>query len=99
MQDIPITEDVWGTMDDKYLYVSGGSGADPAELTIYDFEGDELQSFSCEELGIPITYAFSNDSKVVFRRYDQGTTMPACWVDKDKLAQGKAEFHIIASEQ
>lgn len=97
--EIPITENVWGSMDDQYLYVSGGNGVEPAELAIYDFEGNELQSFSCEKLGMPITYAFSNDSKVVFRRYDQGTMLPVCWVDKDKLAQGKAEIHRIASEQ
>lgn len=96
--EIPITEDVWGVMDNKYLYVSGGSGADPAELAIYDFEGNEVQRLSCQELGMPIGYAFSNDSKVVFRRYDLGAMMPVCWLDKDQLAQGKAEFHMIESE-
>ena len=96
--EIPIAEDVWGSMDDKYLYVSGGSGADPAELAIYDFEGHEVQRLSCEELGMPIAHAFSNDSKVVFRCYDLGAMLPVCWVDKDKLAQGEAEFHMIASE-
>ena len=96
--EIPITEDVWGVMDNKYLYVSGGSGVDPAELAIYDFEGNEVQRLSCQELGMPIGYAFSNDSKVVFRRYDLGAMMPVCWVDKDQLAQGKAEFHMIESE-
>ena len=75
--EIPITEDVWGSMDDKYLYVSGGNETTPAELAIYDFEGNEVQRLSCEMLGMPISYAFSNDSKVVFRRYDLGSVMPA----------------------
>lgn len=96
--EIPITEDVWGSMDDNYLYVSGGNEMTPAELAIYDFEGNEVQRLSCEMLGMPISYAFSNDSRVVFRRYDLGSVMPVCWVDKDKLAQGKAEFHMIESE-
>lgn len=96
--EIPVTEDVWGAMDDKYLYVSGGSETTPAELAIYDFEGNEVQHLSCEMLDMPISYAFSNDSRVVFRRYDLGSVMPVCWVDKDKLAQGKAEFHMIESE-
>ena len=95
VQDIPIGADVWGTLDDKYLYVSGGSAAEPADLVVYDFEGNELQRLSCEELGMPISYAFSDDSKVVFRSFDLGQMMPVCWVDKDKLAEGKAEFHLI----
>ena len=98
VRDIPIGADVWGDIDNKYLYVSGGSGAEPANLVVYDLTGKELQRLSCEELGMPISYAFSNDSKVVFRRYDLGAVMPVCWLDKDKLAQGKAEFHMIESE-
>ncbi len=98
VQDIPIGADVWGTLDDKYLYVSGGSAAEPADLVVYDFEGNELQRLSCEELGMPISYAFSDDSKVVFRSFDLGQTMPVCWVDKDELAEGKAEFHLIDPE-
>ena len=95
VQDIPIGADVWGTLDDKYLYVSGGSAAEPADLVVYDFEGNELQRLSCEELGMPISYAFSDDSKVVFRSFDLGEMMPVCWVDKDRLAVGKAELHMI----
>lgn len=98
VRDIPITEDVWGNMDDKYLYVSCGSAANPAELVIYDFQGNELQRLSCQELGMSIGYVCSNGSKAVFRRYDLGAMMPVCWVDKDKLAQGKAEFHMIETE-
>ena len=95
VRDIPIGADVWGDIDNMYLYVSGGSAAEPADLVVYDFEGNELQRLSCEELGMPISYAFSDDSKVVFRSFDLGQMMPVCWVDKDKLAEGKAEFHLI----
>ena len=98
VRDIAIGADMWGTLDDKYLYVSGGSAAEPADLVVYDFEGNELQRLSCEELGMPISYAFSDDSKVVFRSFDLGQTMPACCVDKDELAEGKAEFHLIDPE-
>ena len=99
VSEIPIAADVWGSMDNQYLYVSGGSGTDPAELAIYEFEGNQVQRLSCQELGMPIGYAFSNDSKVVFRRYDLGAMMPVCWLDKDQLAQGKAKFHIIEPEE
>ena len=98
VQDIPIGTDVWGTLDNKYLYVSGGSAAEPADLVVYDFEGNELQRLSCEGLGMPISYAFSDDSKVVFRSFDLGQTMPVCCVDKAELAEGKAEFHLIDPE-
>ena len=98
VQDIPIGTDVWGTLDNKYLYVSGGSAAEPADLAVYDFEGNEVQRLSCGELGMPIAYAFSDGSRVVFRTYDVGEMMPVCWVDKDKLAEGKAEFHLIETE-
>ena len=98
VRDIAIGADMWGTLDDKYLYVSGGSAAEPADLVVYDFEGNELQRLSCEELGMPISYAFSDDSKVVFRSFDLGQTMPVCCVDKDELAEGKAEFHLIDPE-
>ena len=98
VQDIPIGTDVWGTLDNKYLYVSGGSAAEPADLVVYDFEGNELQRLSCAELGMPISYAFSDDSKVVFRSFDLGQTMPVCCVDKAELAEGKAEFHLIDPE-
>ena len=98
VRDIAIGADMWGTLDDKYLYVSGGSAAEPADLVVYDFEGNELQRLSCEELGMPISYAFSDDSKVVFRSFDLGQMMPVCCVDKDELAEGKAEFHLIDPE-
>ena len=93
--EIPITEDVWGSMDDKYLYISGGSEEEPAELAIYDFEGNAVQTISCEELGMPIVYAFSNDGRVVFRHYDLGSIMPACWLDKEQLERGKVKIHTI----
>ena len=98
VRDIAIGADMWGTLDDKYLYVSGGSAAEPADLVVYDFEGNELQRLSCEGLGMPISYAFSDDSKVVFRSFDLGQTMPVCCVDKAELAEGKAEFHLIDPE-
>ena len=98
VRDIPIGADVWGDIDNMYLYVSGGSAAEPADLVVYDLAGKELQRLSCEELGMPISYAFSDDSKVVFRSFDLGQMMPVCWVDKAELAEGKAEFHLIDPE-
>ena len=93
--EIPITEDVWGAMDDRFLYILGGADADTAEVVVYDFEGTELQRLSCAELGTPLGYAFSSSDKVLFHSFVLGEHDPICWVDRDKLAQGKAEFHLI----
>lgn len=93
--EIPVSESVWGSMDDQYLYLTGGTDAETAELVIYDFEGNELQRLSCAELRTPLGYAFSSEDKVFFHSSVLGEHDPICWVDRDKLEQGKAEFHLI----
>lgn len=96
LAEIPIAEDTWGAMDDQYLYICGGSAAKPAELTIYDFEGNEMQNLFCAELNFPIAYAFSDESRVVFRRYERGNFWPVCWVDKEQLERGTAKIYTIS---
>lgn len=93
--EIPTEEKVWGSMDDKFLYILGGNDAETAELVVYDFTGTELQRLSCAELGTPLGYAFSSEDKVFFHSSALGEHDPICWVDLDKLEQGKAEFHLI----
>lgn len=93
--EIPVSESVWGAMDDRFLYVFGGVDAETAELAVYDFEGNELQRLSCAELGTPLGYAFSSPDKVFFHSSILGEHDPICWVDRNKLEQGKAEFHLM----
>ena len=40
-------------------------------------------------------YAFSDSNKVFFHSSVLGEHAPICWLDKDALASGKAEFHLI----
>ena len=89
---------MYGTLDDRYLYLLGGEEADTAEVVVYDLEGNELQRLSCAELGTPLAYAFSSADKVVFRSNALGEITPICWLDKDQLAKGKAAFHSIVSD-
>ena len=93
--EIPTEENMWGSMDDKFLYILGGDDAETAELVVYDFDGTELQRLSCAELGTPLGYAFSSADKVFFHSSVLGEHDPICWVDRNKLEQGKAEFHLI----
>ena len=99
IRDIPIQEGEQGHLDDRYLYIVCGDDVETARLVVYDFEGNEMQTLSCAELGMNLGCVFSNDSVVCFSNYTLRDLMPVCWVDKDKLAQGKAEFHMIESEE
>ena len=97
IRDFSIIKRVYGTLDDRYLYLLGGEEADTAEVVVYDLEGNELLRLSCAELGTPLAYAFSSADKVVFRSNALGEITPICWLDKDQLAKGKAAFHSIVS--
>ena len=95
IRDIPIQAGESGSLDDRYLYISFGDNVETARLVVYDFQGNEVQTLSCAELGMNLGYAFSSDSVVCFRDFTLRDLMPVCWVDKDKLDEGKAEFHLL----
>ena len=82
-------------MDEQYLYLCTSDDAAQAELVVYDFEGNEVQRIACADLGTPLAYAFSDSNKVFFHSSVLGEHAPICWLDKDALASGKAEFHLI----
>ena len=98
VQEFSLAKSVWGTVDDRFLYLLGGEDADTAEVGVYDLEGNELQRLSCAELGTPLGYAFSSADKVFFHSSALGEHAPICWQDKDQLVNGKAAFHSIASD-
>lgn len=96
--EISVEEDMSGVFDDRYLYLSGGVSAPNEEsfLVVYDYEGNEVQQISCAELGGSAGYAFSSESKVFFFNSSKfGKIDPVCWVDKNELSEGKAEFHLL----
>ena len=98
VQEFSLAKSVWGTVDDRFLYLLGGEDADTAEVGVYDLEGNELQRLSCAELGTPLGYAFSSADKLFFHSSALGEHAPICWQDKDQLVNGKAAFHSIASD-
>ena len=67
-----------------------GDNVETARLVVYDFQGNEVQTLSCAELGMNLGYAFSSDSVVCFRNFTSRDLMPVCCVDKDELDEGKA---------
>ena len=95
IRDIPIQAGESGSLDDRYLYISFGDNVETARLVVYDFQGNEVQTLSCKELGMNLGYAFSNDSVVCFRNLTLRDLMPVCWVDKEDLAQGTAQIYTI----
>lgn len=95
IRDIPIQAGESGSLDDRYLYISFGDNVETARLVVYDFQGNEVQTLSCAELGMNLGYAFSSDSVVCFRDLTFRDLMPVCWVDKDELDEGKAEIHLL----
>lgn len=95
VKDLPAAEKMWGTMDEQYLYLCTSDDAAQAELVVYGFEGNEVQRIACADLGTPLAYAFSDSNKVFFHSSVLGEHAPICWLDKDALASGKAEFHLI----
>ena len=95
IRDIPIQAGESGSLDDRYLYISCGNDVEAARLVVYDFQGNEVQTLSCKELGMNLGYAFSSNSVVCFRNFTLRDLMPVCWVDKGELAQGTAEIHTI----
>lgn len=40
----------------------------------------------------------NDSSKVFFHSSALGEHDPICWVDRNKLEQGKAEFHLIEQQ-
>lgn len=88
LAEFPVEEGIYGTMDDRWLYLTGG-----AELVVCDLEGHEVQRLDCDALGFAPSYAFSSGDKVFFRNGDLlGSVEPVCWLDKEAIAKGKAEF-------
>ena len=98
VREFSVAQNVWGTLDDRFLYILGGTDADTAEAAVYDFEGNELQRLSCADLGTPLSYAFSSGDKVFFHSNVLGEHDPICWADKNELEQGKAVFHDIVKD-
>ena len=98
VREFSVEQNVWGTLDDRFLYILGGTDADTAEAAVYDFEGNELQRLSCADLGTPLSYAFSSGDKVFFHSNVLGEHDPICWADKNELEQGKAVFHDIVKD-
>lgn len=93
--DVPVEENWWGSMDDRFLYVNGTTSEGNAAMLVYDFEGNLVQELSSQELDGRVSYAFSNGDKVFFYLYALYSNEPVCWVDKEALAKGKAEFQML----
>ena len=98
VREFSVAQNVWGTLDDRFLYILGGTDAATAEVAVYDFDGNELQRLSCTDLGTPLGYAFSSGDKVFFHSNVLGEHDPICWADKNELEQGKAVFHDIVKD-
>lgn len=47
------------------------------------------------ELDGRVSYAFSNGDKAFFHLSAQYSNEPVCWVDKEAVAKGKAEFQML----
>ena len=93
---------LYGTFDDRYLYLTGSDSASKEEsaLLVLDYDGSEVQRISCAQLGFSVGYAFSSEDKVFFFNSSNFDTLdPVCWVDKSELAEGKAEFHLLQAAE
>ena len=90
--EISVGEQEFGSMDDRWIYITGGTSAEEAEVAIYDLNGAEVQRLSCAELGSPLSYAFSTSDRVFFRRSGFTDMAPVCFLETAALSGGKAEL-------
>lgn len=95
--EIPLDAEEYGEFDDRWLYIYGGNAQNmaQAELTIYDYEGNEIQRLSCAELDYPLCYAFSTEDRVFFRNLDYSSYFPVAYLEKDAIASGTATLHSL----
>lgn len=97
---IPLKEEQYGACDDSWLYIFDGivDALEAAEVVIYDYQGLEIQRLSCKELGTTLSFAFSTPEKVFFRvsgLIRDASILPICYLEKDAIEQGTAEFILI----
>lgn len=96
--DIPVDPEEYGALDDQWLYVTGGTSKETAEVAVYALDGTEVQRLSCADIGTPLSYAFSTADRVFFREAGFSNMDPICYLEKSALSQNNGELIPLKSE-
>lgn len=96
--EISVGEQQFGSMDERWIYISGGISAEEAEVAVYSLDGTEVQRLPCAELGSPLSYAFSTSDRIFFRKSGYTDMAPICFLETAALSEGKAELIPLAKD-
>lgn len=91
--DLPQEDQYYASCDDRYFYLvpkEEVSGL-PA-LSVYDYQGNLVQSFDPGATEQHIQYSLSSPQYVFFANYKDAGVEPVYYLEKDALAKGQAQL-------
>lgn len=94
--DLPQEDLYYASCDDQYFYLvpkEDVSGL-PA-LSVYDYQGNLVQSFEPGATGQQLQYSLSSPQYVFFANYEDAGVQPVYYLEKDALAKGQAQLEKL----
>lgn len=94
--DLPQENQYYASCDDRYFYlVPQEDVTDVPALSVYDYQGNLVQSFEPGATEQQLQYSLSSPQYVFFADYEDAGVEPVYYLEKDALAKGQAKLTTL----